>query len=138
MRLFLLGVIKATALAIIYLFTLKGIILKAFLVSPGVHAILAAILLNIAAAILLVSAPGSDRPRRAAVSGAALVFGGVLMMVIARHYLRLVYLEGRFDPAALPVSMPWSPFLMFAVTLVIGLIVLLWMVRRYFGAAEST
>jgi len=137
-RMFLLGVIKATVLAIIYLFTLEGIIFKAFLVSPGLHAILAAILLNIVAAILLVKAPGSERPGRTAVSGAALVFGGVLMMVIARHYLRLVYLEGRFDPAALPAAMQWLPFLMFAVTLVVGLVVLFWMLRRYFGTAAST
>lgn len=136
-KMFLLGTIKATALAIIYLFTLQGIIFKTFLVSPGVHAILAAILFNIAAAILLTKAPGSEHPRRLALSGAALVFGGVLMMVIARHYLRLVYLEGRFDPAAVPVSMQWSPVLMFAVTFVVGLVVLYWMLRRYFGTAAS-
>ncbi len=48
------------------------------------------------------------RPLVPVMAASGLVFLGVVCMVAARHYLRLVYLEGRFDPAALNVVPQWG------------------------------
>ena len=50
-RIFLHGIIMAALLGLIYFFTLGLETLKAFLLSPGLHAIIVAIILNVVAII---------------------------------------------------------------------------------------
>ncbi len=133
-RMYMLGVIKAAILGLIYFFTLDGPIFRAFAMSPGLHAIIGAAVLNIIAVYVVYRALGQERPHWKLWTSAILVFAGLFCMVIARHVLRLVYLEGYFDPAELTVAQQWSPFTMFLVTFVIGLLVLFWMLRKYFGS----
>jgi hypothetical protein len=133
-RMYMLGVIKAAVFGIIYLFTLDEPIFHKFMLSPGVHAIIGAAVLNIIAVYVVYRALGQERPHWKVWTSAVLVFAGLFCMVIARHILRLVYLEGQFDPAALTVIPQWSPFAMFFITFLIGLAVLFWMLRKYFGS----
>lgn len=136
-RTFLHGVILATLLGLIYLFTWQVEIIKAFLKSPGFHAILGAIVLNIIALIINFRVVKSDRPHLKIWTSAVLVFAGVFCMVIARDALRLIYLEGHFDPAALVVKPQWLVFIVFFVLFIAGLVTLFWMIRKYFAAPRS-
>lgn len=136
-RIYMLGVVKATVLGLIYLFTLDSGVLNGFLRSPGVHAILGAIVLNIIALAFTYTAVTSPRPHLKVWVSAVLVFGGVFCMVMARHLLRLVYLGDRFDPAAIPITPQWSVFAVFVVCLAAGLATLFWMIRRYFAGTKT-
>lgn len=132
-RMYMLGVIKAAILGLIYIFTLDVRIIEKFVTSPGLHAIIGAAVLNVIAIYVVYRALGQERPHWKIWTSAILVFAALFCMVIARHILRLVYLEGYFDPAQLAIRPQWSPFAMFLVTFVIGLVGLFWMLRKYFG-----
>jgi H+/Cl- antiporter ClcA len=73
-----------------------------------------------------------EHPQLKIWTSVVLVFAGVFCMVIARHTLRLIYLEGHFDPSHLPINPQWSVFAMFLITFIIGLGILYWMIRKYF------
>jgi len=136
-RVFLHGVILATLFGLTYLFTWDVATIKAFLKSPGLHALIGAIILNVVALILNFRSVVSKRPQLKIWTIAFLVFAGVFCMVIARHALRLVYLERHFDPAVLSINPQWSVFLMFLLTFVAGLVTLFWMIRKYFRSPQS-
>jgi hypothetical protein len=59
----------------------------------------------------------------------ALAVGG---MVTARHYVRLVKLQGQFDPASWRVAPQWSPLTLFLILFVLALAVILYMLRLYY------
>ena len=92
--------------------------------------------MNIIAAILVYQAPAAPRPHGRVRLATVLVLAGVLFMVIGRHMLRLVYLEGYLDPSRLSVNPQWSPLAMFLIVFAAGVIALWWMIRKYFTAAE--
>ena len=133
-RIFLHGVILATLLGLIYLFTWETGVIMAFLKSPGLHALVGAVVLNAIALILNFRSLRAKRPHLKVWTVAGLVFAGVFCMIIARHALRLIYLEGHFDPAALSINPQWSVFMMFLLTFLAGLVTLFWMLRKYFAA----
>lgn len=136
-RIFLHGVILATLFGLIHLFTWDVATIKAFLKSPGLHAIIGAIALNVLALLLNFRSVETKRPHLNIWTIAVLVFAGVFCMVIARHSLRLVYLKGHFDSAALNINPQWSVFLMFLITFVAGLVTLFWMIRKYFQSSQN-
>ncbi|MCP4569747.1 MAG: hypothetical protein GY841_19375, partial [FCB group bacterium] len=103
-RVFLMSITTAAVLAIIYLFVIDRQLLNRFLLSPGLHAILGAIVINIVIAVLVYRSINSKSPKRLVIGSSVLVFVGVFCMVIGRHFLRLEYLQGRFDPASLSVQ----------------------------------
>ncbi len=137
-RVYFLGVIKAAVFAIIYLFMIDGQVFRGFLNSPGLHAVLGGIVLNIVAATLVYRGIQSSHPKSLVVWSSTLVFLGVFVMVIGRHFLRLTYLQGEFDPVALDTSGQISPFVLFLIVFIIGLGVLFWMIRRFFTAQPSS
>lgn len=137
-RVFLIGVIKSSLLGIIYLFTLENAILDGLLRSPGIHAIALGIVLNIIVVFLVQRTKTSTAPKRLVVSSSILVVIAVFCMVIGRHFLRLVYLEGFFDPAKLEIAPQWSVFAIFFVTFLAGLVTLFWMLRKYFTAPAKS
>ncbi len=136
-KMFLMGVMAAAVLAIIYLLVIPRDIFTGFLQSAGLHAVSGAIVLNIIAAYLAYRSSRAARPRNLILSASLLVFLGVFCMVIARHYLRLVFLEGAFDPGGLPTAFQAGPFVMFAVTFVAGLVVMAWMLHLFFRARQA-
>jgi hypothetical protein len=137
-RIFMLGAIKASLLGLIYFFILDKEIIVAFLGSPGLHAVIGAIILNIIALVLSYRAVSAERPHLKIWTTAVLVFAGVFCMVIARHSLRLIYLEGHFDPTALAVNPQWSVFTVFIVLFIGGLITLFWMIRKFFTSSRAS
>jgi hypothetical protein len=53
----------------------------------------------------------------------------ILLMIFMRDILRSLYLNPWFKPATLPVEPAWSPFLVFLLSLVAGLILVGWMLK---------
>jgi len=133
-KIFVHGVIVGVLLGLIYIFTLDSEIIGKLLRSPALHALIAALMLNIIALILVFKAVSSQRPHIKVWTSAVLVFFGIFCMVIARHILRLIYLQGDFNPGGLQVSPQWSVFVVFLVVFVAGLVTLYWMLRKYFKA----
>ncbi len=136
-KIFIMGAIKASIFAIIYLLTLSSTALIGFMKSPGRHTLGLGIVLNIAAGYTVIKSYTADKPRLMVKLSTGLVFGGIVTMVMARHYLRLVFLEGHFDPAKLEVATQMGPIVMFLATFIVGLIVLFWMMFKFFKSKDS-
>ena len=137
-RIYLIALIKATVFAIIYLLTLDGDVLRRFLSSPGLHTLAAGIAVNGVIAFLIFRSTRSAKPQGPILSSAALTLLGVFLMVISRHYLRLVHLAKDLDPATLVTRSQWGPFFLFMVTFLIGISVTVWMIKRYFASPRPS
>jgi hypothetical protein len=61
-----------------------------------------------------------------------MVFLSLLGMVATRHVLRLIVLEGHFDPATIPVRPQWSVFIVFLVFFLIAIGLVWYMLKLYF------
>ncbi len=137
-RMFMHGVIIGSVFGLIYLFTLETAIIKNFLASPGLHALITGIVLNIVALILNFRAAKIEQPHMKIWTSAVMVFAGVFCMVVARHSLRLVFLKGHFDPSKLPTDPQWSIFALFLLLFTAGLVALYWMLRKFYMARSQT
>jgi len=73
---------------------------------------------------------------RFAISGIVLLLA-MVAMVLSRHYVRLVKLEGHWDPAAMPINPQWSVFTVFLLCFLLALAVVAYMVRSYFRDREQ-
>ncbi|MFH1699087.1 MAG: hypothetical protein ABIE07_00755 [Candidatus Zixiibacteriota bacterium] len=135
-RIFMIGMIKAAILATIYLLVIDWDILIGFLSSPGLHVLLMAIAVNIVAIIINYRVSDAEKNRGTILTTAGLVFVGMFLMVMARHFLRLVYLDGIFDPARLDIQTQMGPLILFLTCFVSGVIVTIWMIRRYFSTIQ--
>jgi hypothetical protein len=121
---FLWGMGLAAALGLFYLISLVSDVAP-FLHSVAVWTLVAGIGLAIGGVVLFL---------RGKMVGAGIhIFLSMLAMVANRHMLRSVRLRGHFDPSSLPVSPQWSPFLMFLVCFLLAVVVVVWMLRLYFG-----
>jgi hypothetical protein len=126
--LFVLGTGATFFTGMLHLFTL-GEVVKPFLHSPGMHAVATGIVASIVAVPFFVK-------RRLVLSG--LLLGvGVGSMVYGRHVVRLLRLEGSFDPAKLPVAPQWGVFAIFLVCLLVAVAAVAWMLRVYFGGVRE-
>ncbi|MFH2054794.1 MAG: hypothetical protein ABIJ61_02435 [bacterium] len=56
----------------------------------------------------------------------------LVIMVVMRDLVRDAYLFTSFDYRALAVGSDWSPFIVFALVFLAGLVTLFWMLRKYF------
>ena len=125
---FVWGTIASVLTGIGYLTSL-GEHVGPFMASPGIWLVTVGVLAGLGAVHFFVQ-------RRFAWSG-SLLGVAVLGMVGARHTLRLIALEGTFDPATLRVEPQWGVFAIFVVCLLIALGVMAWMVRRFFRARHE-
>lgn len=66
------------------------------------------------------------------VRAAVLLSLTMFAMVTARHFLRLIVLDGKFDPATIPVTPQWSVFAVFLVCFLVALALVAYMLRLYF------
>jgi hypothetical protein len=117
---FIGGTVAASMAGMFYLVTLKDIMLP-FMKSPGIWAVMAGMMLSVAAIWFF----WIKRFWLAALS----LFVSMLGMVYARHTVRLLRLDGTFDPASWRVATQWSPLVLFLVCFVIMLAVVAWMLR---------
>jgi hypothetical protein len=127
-RFFLWGMLAAMVAGFAYLFTLGGFIVP-LMRSAAIWIVLAAIVLSLLSLHMFFT-------RRFALSG-ILVFVSLAAMVTVRHTLRLIVLEGHFDPADIPVAPQWSVFAVFLVFFVIALALVAYMLRAYFGGGRE-
>jgi len=66
-----------------------------------------------------------------------MLFVSVLGMVVNRHIVRLLHLEGNFDPSMLAVDPQWSALAVFLVSFVLALVLIVYMLRLYFGGKSK-
>jgi hypothetical protein len=116
---FVAGTALASMAGMFYLVTLKEIMLP-FMRSPGIWAVMAGTMLSVGAIWFF----WIKRFWTAAI----MIFGSMLGMVYARHTVRLLHLDGVFDPASWRVATQWSPMLLFLACFVVMLAVVGWMV----------
>lgn len=62
----------------------------------------------------------------------------VALMSITRHSLRQMYLQPHLDVHTIPVQPQWGMFIIFAVLLVAGLVVVGWMVWQFYKAGQPS
>ena len=122
---FLWGMILASGAGIGYMGSLTPY-MAAFMHSPGIWALTVAVVLSLGSMHFFFA-------KKFLPSG-LMLFVSLMGMVTARHYVRLVKLQGQFDPSTWRVSPQWSPFALFLVCLVIGLAAVFFMLRLFLGA----
>ena len=71
--------------------------------------------------------------RRFLSSGLAL-FVSLILMVITRHQLRVLRLQGHFGPASWRITPQWFPFLLFLVCFASAAILIVYMMRLFFSS----
>lgn len=126
-RFFLWGMIAASLVGMAYLLTL-GTFLPKFMNTPGIWVLTVGILLSLGSLHFFF--------KRRFLPASLMVFVSVLAMVATRHYVRLVKLEGLFDPSSMRVFLQWSPLLLFLVCFVIAAALVWYMIRLFFSEAR--
>jgi hypothetical protein len=61
------------------------------------------------------------------------LFTSMFGMVSTRHILRLIRLDGVYDPSAIPVDPQWSVFAVFLVCFVLAIGLFVYMFRLFFA-----
>lgn len=95
------------------------------------------LLLTVAAWILISKASRAEHPKAAAWTGAVLLLGVLSCMAVMRQMVRTASLDPYFKLSELQSQPQWGVFAIFAVTLLIGLGVVIWMVRVVMHAKPS-
>jgi hypothetical protein len=117
----------AMVLGLVYLLTLGDALLP-LMRSPAIWLVVAGLVLSLGALHFFFK-------KRFLLAGLFL-FLSLLGMVVVRHILRLLLLEGRFDPADIPVRPQWPVFLLFLVCFVIAIALVATMLKLYFSGRE--
>jgi len=125
---FLWGMIVASVLGVAYMMSF-GEYLLPYMRSTAVWWMLVSVLLSIGSIHLLYK-------RRFMISG-IMLFVSVLGMVVNRHIVRLLHLEGHFDPSMLAVDPQWSALAVFLVSFVLAVVLIVYMLRLYFGGKSK-
>lgn len=121
-RFFLWGMIGTMLAGMAYLFT-QGDRILPLMRSPAPWMLLVAIVLSLGSLHLFFKG-------RLYLAGILLALS-LLGMVTIRHILRLIVLEGAFDPATLRVEPQWAVFAVFVVCFVIAIGLVWYMIRTY-------
>ena len=124
---FLWGMVITSAFGIGYLVSL-GEALPKLMHTPAIWALTLGVILSAGSLHFFFT-------KRFAPAGAMLGVS-LLSMVITRHYVRLINLEGIYDPSAVPVRPQWSVFWLFIVFFVIAVVVVWYMLRMFFSAEK--
>lgn len=111
-RTFLYGMILTMLIGLVYIATL-GEALLPYMRSAGIWMVLVAIVLSLGGLHFYF--------RKQFLWAALLTFVSMFSMVINRHVLRLVLLEGQWDPSAIPVNPQWGVFAVFLVCFLLAL-----------------
>ncbi len=125
---FVWGMAAAFVSGFAYLFSLMDL-LKAFMHSAAPWWLLVSIILSLGSLHFFFK-------KKFSASG-AMLFVSLLGMVVIRHIVRLLRLEGVYDPASVPVHPQWSVFLLFLVLFVVAIGVSGYMLKLYFGSQRS-
>ena len=123
-RFFLWGMAAAMVSGFAYLFSLLDI-MKPLMHSSAAWWLLGSIILALGSLHFFMK-------RNFFISG-AMLFVSLLGMVSVRHIVRLLQLEGIYEPSSVPVHPQWGVFLIFLGCFVLALAVSGYMLKLYFG-----
>ncbi|MBI5267283.1 MAG: hypothetical protein HY851_08635 [candidate division Zixibacteria bacterium] len=126
---FLWGMVVTSAFGIGYLLSL-GEALPKLMHTPAIWALTLGVILSAGSLHFFFT-------KRFAPAGAMLGVS-MLTMVITRHYVRLISLEGVYDPSTVPVRPQWSVFVLFLLFFLIAIAVLWYMLRMFFAPGKKT
>ncbi len=121
------GMVLASLAGIGYLLSLADY-LKVFMHTFGIWSLTLGVLLALGSLHMFFS-------RKFGLTG-IMVFLTVFAMVTTRHYVRIVKLEGAFEPASLPVQPQWGPFLMFLICFLVAIGIMVYMLRMFFRSQK--
>ena len=124
---YLWGMVITMIVGFVYLLSLLDII-KAFMRSPAVWWLTVSIVLSLGSLHFFF--------KKKFWGAGLMLFVSMLGMVVIRHYVRLLHLEGHFDPATIPINPQWGAFLMFLVCFVIALGAVWYMLKLFFGRQQ--
>ncbi len=122
---FLWGMVLAMGAGIGYMGTLSPV-MPAFMHTAGIWFLTAAIVLSLGSLHFFFA-------KKFLPSG-LMLFLSVWGMVTVRHYVRLVKLQGQFDPATWRVATQWSPLVLFFVCFAIALGAVIYMLKLFLSA----
>lgn len=71
--------------------------------------------------------------RRRFLAAGTMLFVSLLLMVVIRHALRLIVLEGKWEPASIPIKPQWSVFVIFLACFLAAIGVVAYMLKVFFG-----
>ncbi len=100
-------------------------------------AMLAGILLALAAIFVMSGALRKEDPRKGAITAMSLIGVVLVLMVIMRDALRDAYLAPYFKLSDLAVKTQFGVLLLFLVLFVGGILVWIWMMKKYFFGAQA-
>jgi hypothetical protein len=112
-----------------YLFTLGDAILP-FMKSPAIWVLLVAIVLSLGSLHFFF--------KKKFLASGLMVLLSLIGMVTVRQVLRIIHLEGAFEPSSLPVMPQWSVFSLFLVFFVIALLLVWYMVKIFLARERQT
>jgi hypothetical protein len=127
-RFFLWGMVGTMIVGLAYLLTL-GDSMAPLMRSAGIWALLVSFVLSLGALHLYF--------KEKFLASGLLVGISVAGMVILRHTLRLIVLEGIFDPGSIPVHPQWGVFTIFAVCFVAAMVTIGIMLKLFFSNQEQ-
>jgi hypothetical protein len=122
-RAYLVGMVAAMVAGLVYLFTL-GDFLRPFMRSSGIWMVTAGLLLSLGSLHFFL--------KKKFLPAGIMLFSSMFLMVFSRHLLRLVRLDGRWDPSTIPVQPQWSVFLVFLICFLLAAALIAFMLRLYF------
>ena len=119
---FLFGMVVTMLVGLAYLFTL-GDYLRPFMRSPAIWLLMVSIVLSLGSLHFFF--------KKKWLGAGLMLFVSMLGMVVIRHILRLIVLEGHFDPGTIRVAPQWSVFALFLVCFVVAVGLVWYMLRLY-------
>jgi hypothetical protein len=126
---FLGGLIAASFAGMGYLLTL-GSHIAPFMRSAAIWILTVSVLLTLGSAHFFF--------KKRFVATGLLLFLSLLGMVSTRHLLRLIVLEGEFDPGSIPVEPQWTVFAVFLVCFAGAIAAVAYMLKLYFGERRNS
>lgn len=127
-RVFTWGMAAAALAGLAYLGSLQDVLL-ALMRSPAIWALTVAIVLSAGSLHFFY--------RRAFAASGLMLFASLLLMVVARHEVRLLRLRDTFDPASVRVVPQWSALALFLVSFVVALALIAYMLRLFFRVGRG-
>ena len=124
---YLWGMVASIATGLAYMLGL-GDLLKPFMKSPAIWLVTVGFFLSLASLHFMFK-------RKFWLTGIFLLIS-FIGMVITRHIVRLLALDGIYDPSSMPISPQWSIFIIFLILFVIMLAVVWYMLKIYFGKQD--
>lgn len=125
---YLWGMVSAMAVGMIYLFTL-GEMLLPFMRSLGIWAVTLGMLLSLGSLHFYF--------KKKFVPAGSMLFVSLLSMVISRHILRLLHLDGYLNLESIRFEPQWSIFILFLICFVLAVGLAWYMLKLFFAKNET-